>query len=124
MMQVALRFSSVALAIALASACSNAPSRASAANSTVQSSSGAAVSDRPPDAVASQTDVDEAMRKRGYQPALYHGERVYCRNEMLTGSNLESKVCLTARQIEDQQRGGKDMLMGPRPAACPPKTSC
>jgi hypothetical protein len=123
-MQVALRFSSVALAIALAAACSNPPSRAPAAIAPAQSSSGASVPDLPPDAAASQTDIDKAMRKRGYQPALLRGERVYCRNEMLTGSNLESKVCLTARQIEELERGAKDILMGPRPAACPPKTAC
>ena len=72
----------------------------------------------------SQTDVDNAMRKRGYTPASYRGERVYCRNEALTGSNLESKVCLTAKQIEDQERAGKDILNGPRPAGCLPKNPC
>jgi hypothetical protein len=77
---------------------------------------------QPPDAANAQTDVDNAMRKRGYKPALYRGERVYCRNEALTGSNLETKVCLTARQIEDQERLGKDMLTGPHPDGCGPQT--
>jgi hypothetical protein len=72
----------------------------------------------------SQTDVDNAMRKRGYTPASYRGERFYCRNEALTGSNLESKVCLTAKQIEDQERAGKDILNGNRPAGCLPKNPC
>jgi hypothetical protein len=76
----------------------------------------------PPDGAASQTDVDDAMRKRGYKPAFYRGERVYCRNELLTGSNLQSKLCLTARQIEEQERAGKDILNGTRPAGCEPKT--
>jgi hypothetical protein len=74
------------------------------------------------DVERSQTDVDIAMRKRGYTPASYRGERVYCRNEALTGSNLESKVCLTARQIEVQERAGKDILNGNRQAGCLPKT--
>jgi hypothetical protein len=73
----------------------------------------------------SQTDVDNDMRKRGYKPTIYRGERVYCRNEALTGSNLESKVCLTAKQIEDQERSGKDILNGNRQAGClPTKTGC
>jgi len=65
------------------------------------------------------------MRKWGYKPALYRGERVYCRNEALTGSNLESKVCLTAQQIDDQERAAKDILNGNRPAGCvPTKEGC
>ena len=90
-----------------------------------------ALSDRQGDGAAqaanvdrSQTDVDNEMRKRGYKPAIYRGERVYCRNEALTGSNLESKVCLTARQIEDQERSGKDILNRNRPAGCLPNTAC
>jgi hypothetical protein len=72
----------------------------------------------------SQTDVDNAMRKRGYTPASYRGERVYCRNEALTGSNLESKVCLTAEQIEDQERAGKDIVGGNHQAGCSAKIPC
>jgi hypothetical protein len=72
----------------------------------------------------SQADVDTALRKRGYKPASYRGERVYCRSEALTGSNLESKVCLTAKQIEDQERAAKDILNGNRPAGCLAKTGC
>jgi hypothetical protein len=68
----------------------------------------------------SQADVDNDMRKRGYKPASYHGERVYCRNEVVTGSNLGSKVCLTAKQIEDQERAVKDILNGHIQAGCAP----
>jgi hypothetical protein len=64
------------------------------------------------------------MRKQGYKPAIYRGERVYCRNEILTGSNLASKVCLTAKQIEELERGGKDILNGTRQAGCLPKNPC
>jgi hypothetical protein len=75
--------------------------------------------------ICSQTDVDNDMRKRGYKPAIYRGERVYCRNEALTGSNLESKVCLTAIQIEDQERSGKGILNRNRQAGClPTKSGC
>jgi hypothetical protein len=89
------------------------------------SNGGAPTPDRPRDAAASQTNVDNAMRKRGYRSALDRGQRVYCRNETLTGSNLASKVCLTAEQIENQERAGKDILNGNHQAGClPTKTGC
>ncbi len=87
-------------------------------------SRGALAPARRAEVARSQTDVDKAMRKRGYSPAIYRGERVYCRNEALTGSNLESKVCLTANQIDDQERAGKDILNGNHPAGCLPKNPC
>jgi hypothetical protein len=71
-----------------------------------------------------QADVDVAMRKRGYQPATFRGERVYCRSEPLTGSNLQTRVCRTAKEIEDQERAGKEVLNGNRPAGCLPRTGC
>jgi hypothetical protein len=71
-----------------------------------------------------EPDVDAAMRQRGYRPETYHGQHVYCRAERPTGSNLESKVCLTAKQIEDQERAAKEVLNGNRAAGCLPKTGC
>ena len=82
-------------------------------------------SSRPAARVLSETDVDREMRKQGYKPTSYRGERVYCRNEILTGSNLASKVCLTAKQIEDQAQAGREVLNGPRAAGCTPtKAGC
>ncbi len=109
MMQVVLRISIGALAIWLTSACANSPPRASTQPAAV---------DR------SQADVDTAMCKLGYKPWRYRGERVYCRSETLTGSNLETTVCLTVEQIEAQERVGKDILNGNRPAGCLPHTAC
>ena len=101
-------------AVLLASACAGLPK-----------SNGALVRAQAANVDRSQTDMDNDMRKRGYKPAFYRGERVYCRNEALTGSNLESKVCLTAKQIEDQERSGKDILNGNRQAGClPTKSGC
>ena len=114
MIRALLRLSAGVLAVALACACTNSPTRAV--------STQAPPPGRLSDGGASQADVDGAMRKRGYKPALYRGERVYCRNEMITGSNLQTKVCMTARQIEDQERSGKDMLTGPHPDGCGPET--
>jgi hypothetical protein len=64
------------------------------------------------------------MRKRGYQPADYQGERVYCKNTQVTGSNFQSKVCLTATQIEEQERAGKDIAGGNHQAGCSLRNSC
>lgn len=78
----------------------------------------------PSDAAAAQAAVDGAMRRRGYKPELYQGNRVYCRNETLTGSNLPSKICLTAQQITDQEQAGKAIVNGYRPAGCQPPNPC
>ena len=100
----------------LASACSSSLPRATppqqvlAASQPGDSSSNPATQPQAANVDRSQTDVDSDMRKRGYKPMSYRGERVYCRNEAITGSNLESKVCLTAAQIEDQERSGKEIL--------------
>jgi hypothetical protein len=125
-MQAVLRLSSGVLAVSLTCACSSLPSRVSPTQQVLSANQGAtSAPDRAPDAAAPHTDVDNAMRKRGYTPALYRGERVYCRNESLTGSNLQSKVCLTAEQIDEQERAGKGILNGNRPAGClPTKEGC
>jgi len=103
------------LALCLASACSSSLPRAPATQPVAAG--------KQSGATRSDTDVDRAMRQRGYTLASYHGERVYCRTTAVTGSNLESKLCLTARQIADQERAGQDLLNRTRPAGCSPKTS-
>src|SRR5580658_8774627 len=113
-----LRIPVGALAFSLISACAGSPPRAS------PTQQGPSAPTQPSAVDAPQSDVDIAMRKRGYQPATFRGERVYCRNEALTGSNLQSKVCRTAKEIDDQERAGKDVLNGNRPAGCLPTTGC
>jgi hypothetical protein len=39
----------------------------------------------------------------GFRPQINRGETVYCRNEVLTGTRFESKVCGTAHALA--QRG-------------------
>ena len=128
MTQSVLRISIGALACSLASACAGSPPGASPTQHVLlgnQPAGAGALAPTQPSAVdPPQTDIDTAMRKRGYKPALYRGERVYCRNEALTGSNLQSKVCRTAKEIEDQERAGKDVLNGNRPAGGLPKSGC
>jgi len=122
------RTSSGALAIFLLSACVNPPPRAPvpqqalSANHTAASATAAPA--RPAAVNPARSDVDSAMRQRGYKPATFRGERVYCRNEAVTGSNLQSRVCRTAKQIEDQEGAGRDVLDANRPAGCLPKSGC
>jgi hypothetical protein len=114
-----------ALVFPLLSACAGSPPRAPPAQQVLsgnQLESAGTLAPSQPSAV-DPLQTDSAMRKRGYQPATFRGERVYCRKEPLTGSNLQTKVCRTAKQIEDQERAGKDVLNGNRPAGCVPKTT-
>jgi hypothetical protein len=95
----------------LASACSSSLSRNSSTSAPVQ----------PPNLADSRIKMDNDMRNQGYQPMTSRGERVYCRDEVLTGSNLKSKICLTAKQIEELERSSKDIFNANRPAGCAPK---
>ena len=127
MMRSVLRFG--ALALAIISACASSPPRATPTQQVPSgnqiASAGTSAPTQLPAVDPPQSDVDVAMRKRGYQPAIFRGERVYCRKEALTGSNLKSKVCRTAKEIQDQERAGKDVLNANRPAGCvPTKTGC
>jgi hypothetical protein len=108
------------LTVSLASACSSLSRRVSPMQQVPSGNQISDSSSSPPTDPRSQTDVDNAMRKRGYKLASFRGERVYCRNEALTGSNFKSNVCLTAKQIEDQGRAGKDILDGKHPVGCLP----
>jgi hypothetical protein len=121
-----LRISGGALAFSLISACAGSPPRPSSPQQALSGNqpNGAATSAASQPSAADPAQIDVAMRKRGYQPATFRGERVYCRNEAVTGSNLQSKVCRTAKQIDDQERAGKDVLNGKRPAGCLPTTGC
>ena len=115
-----------ALALSLISACAGSPppapqTRPALARNQLEAAATTAPA-QPPAVDPSQIDI--AMRKRGYQPATVRGERVYCRKEPLTGSNLQSKVCRTAKEIDDQERAGKDVLNQNRPAGCLPRSGC
>ncbi len=123
-----VRISAGTLAFSLIFGCAGTPPRTASMQQVLsgnQLGSVATAAPADPSAVdAPQGDVDAAMRKRGYQPATFRGERVYCRSEPLTGSNLQTRVCRTAKQIEDQERAGKDILNQNRPAGCLARTGC
>ena len=109
--------------MSLVSACSNSPPSGTAGwtgTSAQPDPQGRAAltPTRGAEVASSQGEMDDAMRKRGYKPAILQGKRVYCRNEMLTGSNLATKVCQTAEQIDEQERAGRDILLRNSPAGC------
>jgi len=126
MFRTVLGLSGGVLSIALNCACSSSFPRAVPAPASPPALPAASPTSHPsppnrlPDAAASQTDVDIAMRKRGYQLAILRGKRVYCRNEMLTGSNLATKICQTAEQIDEEERAGREILLRARPDGCQP----
>src|ERR1700722_19421716 len=119
MIRTVLGLSAGVLSIALNCACSSSLPRAVPVPASPPAAP-ASPPNRLSDAAASQTDVDIAMRKRGYKLAILRGKRVYCRNEMLTGSNLATKVCQTAEQIDEEERAGRDILLRVRPDGCQP----
>lgn len=65
---------------------------------------------------ATAGDVDPKLVKAGYSVMRRHGEVYYCRNEIITGQRIGSRICLTAGQIQDEQQNvtkAKDMMNQP-----------
>jgi hypothetical protein len=61
-------------------------------------------------------EVDPKLVKAGYSVMRRHGEVYYCRNEIITGQRIGSRICLTAGQIQDEQQNvtkAKDMMNQP-----------
>lgn len=67
-------------------------------------------------ATAPANDADPKLVKAGYSVMRRHGEVYYCRNEIITGQRIGSRICLTAGQIQDEQQNvtkAKDMMNQP-----------
>jgi hypothetical protein len=61
-------------------------------------------------------DVDSNLVKAGYSVMRRHGEVYYCRNEIITGQRIGTRICLTANQIQDEKQNvikAKDMMNQP-----------
>jgi hypothetical protein len=61
--------------------------------------------------------IDQDLVSRGYTPAIRHGQRVYCREQSVTGTHFTQKKCMTADQIKEAAESTKDYLNAPRPDA-------
>jgi hypothetical protein len=60
--------------------------------------------------------VDASLVKAGYSLMRRHGEVLYCRNEVITGQRIGTRICLTAGQIQDEKQNvtkAKDLLNQP-----------
>ncbi len=54
-------------------------------------------------AAAPASDVDPSLVKAGYSVMKRHGAVLYCRNEIITGERIGTRVCLTAGQIQAEK---------------------
>ena len=105
----------------LAVACAGAPRSAEPAVGNVAlpksaPQSFAASKNAPATAVVPSSDVDPNLVKSGYSVLRRHNEVFYCRNEIITGNRIATRVCLTAAQIQDEKQDvtkAKDILNHP-----------
>jgi hypothetical protein len=61
-------------------------------------------------------DVDAGLVKAGYSVLRRHDQVFYCRNEIITGNRIATRVCLTAAQIQDEKQDvtkAKDIMNQP-----------
>ena len=60
--------------------------------------------------------VDASLVKAGYSVMRRHGEVLYCRNEVITGQRIGTRICLTAAQIQVEKQNvtkARDLLNQP-----------
>lgn len=89
---------------------------AAACSSTPRTAEPAAANNAPATATAPSSDVDLSLVKAGYSVLRRHDQVFYCRNEIITGNRIGTRVCLTASQIQDEKHDvakAKDMLNQP-----------
>jgi hypothetical protein len=105
----------------LAAACSGTPRTAEhAVGTTAQPKPApptrAAANNAPATATAPSGDIDLSLVKAGYSVLRRHDEVFHCRNEIITGNRIATRVCLTAAQIQDEKQDvtkAKDILNQP-----------
>jgi hypothetical protein len=67
----------------------------------------------PAAAGVSASEVDASLVKAGYSVMKRHDPVLYCRNEIITGQRIGTRVCLTAAQIHSEKQDvakAKDLL--------------
>jgi hypothetical protein len=90
----------------LAAACSSTP----ATSPTIAPRTASAA------AAAPASVVDASLVKAGYSVMRRDGEVLYCRNEVITGQRIGTRICLSAAQIQDEKQNvtkAKDLLNQP-----------
>ena len=128
-----MRFLPMALLLTAVSACSTPPPRVppsptvaatpvvhpAAVQPTPTTTASSTAAGQPPAQTAATNTpaslaIDPDLVKRGYHPAIRRGQRVYCRQEPVTGSRFSQTRCMTADQISDSATSTKDYLSAPR----------
>jgi hypothetical protein len=95
------------------------PSVGTAAPAQPASMSVSAPSNTPaaaPATAASASDVDANLVKSGYSVMRRHSQIYYCRNEIITGQRIGTRVCLTVEQIQNEKQNvtkAQDVLSHP-----------
>jgi hypothetical protein len=67
-------------------------------------------------AVTPVGEVDANLVKAGYSVLRRHDQVFYCRNEIITGNRIATRICLTAAQIQDERQDvtkAKDIMNQP-----------
>jgi hypothetical protein len=65
---------------------------------------------------AAPNGIDASLVKAGYSVMKRRGEVLYCRNEVITGQRIGTRICLTAAQIQVEKQNvtaAKDLLNHP-----------
>ena len=97
----------------LAAACSGTPRIAEPAANNATAD---ATATSPAAAAAPTSDVDASLVKAGNTVQRRHDQVFYCRNEIITGNRIGTRVCLTAAQIQDEKQDAtkaKDLMNKP-----------
>ena len=99
----------------LAAACSSTP--ATSTSRTDEPAAAAAPAIAPGTASAATAApsgvVDASLVKAGYSVMRRHGQVLYCRNEIITGGRIATRICLTAAQIQAEKQDvakAKDLM--------------
>ncbi len=120
-MAFAIKPIALVIAATLAAACAGTPRTAEPAVGTAAQPNPApqtlaAANNAPATATAPKSDIDPSLVKAGYSVLRRHNEVFYCRNEIITGNRIATRVCLTAAQIQDEKHDAtkaKDLLNQP-----------
>ena len=106
----------------LAAACSSTPATGRSAPQTLAAAGNApAIAPGTASNTAAASDaatppagvVDAGLVKAGYSVMRRRGEVLYCRNEVITGQRIATRICLTAAQIQVEKQNvtkAKDLM--------------
>jgi hypothetical protein len=53
---------------------------------------------------------DPNILKHGYKAVHQHGQLLYCRSQILTGTHFQNTVCLTEAQVRASEHGKQEAL--------------